>query len=383
MNFKKNWKRFWTLSSAREGFTLVELIVVIAILAILAGVAVPAYSGYVKKANMQADMTLAGEIKQALILAHYSGKLTPGDYVVINYGGAAEASSDTADAAMVAVFGDSWADTCVLSYGEWELGVVADGEMMNYVSNSPAFKPENLDSLLTSVQYITDQFSGYLDSGVSINPESDLGKYLSNAGIDYTNDSRAASNGTVMYVANVLSQADVSAEDYYTAWVYGNYDAISSDPMVSSAAQYATTLAVAQHIDSLYGTSYSDTLSSATGRDVLTVMQSVYSEIGTSYSDDISKYFGLDANGNITDFTSQGFVDAQAFMAYMSGVDSSSDSLMANTNLSSDTYFTDGTVLNYVTTYVSAGSILSDLGADNSFVIYYDGNGVACVPLDY
>ncbi len=33
------------------GFTLVELIVVIAILAILAGVAVPAYSGYIKKAE--------------------------------------------------------------------------------------------------------------------------------------------------------------------------------------------------------------------------------------------------------------------------------------------------------------------------------------------
>ena len=69
MNFKKKWKRFCDLSSAREGFTLVELIVVIAILAILAGVAVPAYSGYVKKAERAADEALLNEINIAFASA--------------------------------------------------------------------------------------------------------------------------------------------------------------------------------------------------------------------------------------------------------------------------------------------------------------------------
>ena len=52
MDLKKKMKAFFTLKRhANEGFTLVELIVVIAILAILAGIAVPAYSGYIDKAQ--------------------------------------------------------------------------------------------------------------------------------------------------------------------------------------------------------------------------------------------------------------------------------------------------------------------------------------------
>ena len=53
------------LAKKAEGFTLVELIVVIAILGILAGIAVPAYSGYLKKANKAADETTLAAVKTA------------------------------------------------------------------------------------------------------------------------------------------------------------------------------------------------------------------------------------------------------------------------------------------------------------------------------
>jgi len=52
-----------------EGFTLVELIVVIAILGILAGVGTVGYSGYIKKANIAADQQLLGFVNQAFSAA--------------------------------------------------------------------------------------------------------------------------------------------------------------------------------------------------------------------------------------------------------------------------------------------------------------------------
>ena len=67
-----------------EGFSLIELAVVIAIMAILVGVLAPAYLRYVEKARRQIDDSAAGEILRAAETVVLSGSfhLDNGDVLV-------------------------------------------------------------------------------------------------------------------------------------------------------------------------------------------------------------------------------------------------------------------------------------------------------------
>ncbi len=140
MKLKEKFQRFWTLSKSHKGFTLVELIVVIAILAILAGVAIPVYNGYIKKAQSAADEQLLDTINTAFAAAclsnGYSHVGAQASITVNADGTIGRAVTRAADAQY------TYLDTVVIDGANVKDAVDADFAMFYGENKSAAFKGE-------------------------------------------------------------------------------------------------------------------------------------------------------------------------------------------------------------------------------------------------
>lgn len=61
------------MKRSQQGFTLIELMIVVAIIGILAAVAIPAYQDYTKRANVTEGLSLATSAKTAIV-EYYNAK---------------------------------------------------------------------------------------------------------------------------------------------------------------------------------------------------------------------------------------------------------------------------------------------------------------------
>ena len=350
-----------SLLKKNGGFTLVELIVVIAILAILAGVAVPAYSGYVEKANMQADITLARDAANALALHYYADpKNATVDSVVLTNTGI-QADGFAADA-MTATFGEGW-ENLQLKYSGWTTADVAQTVMgSSYLSNG-----RTSDDLLDSVSVLTNMAASAMGTG-SAQTLVDLGfvgaDFLTGipAGAEVGSDEYKNSVGNllVLHVADELANYDPESEKplskatelaFYYAAVYSYYSADAENG--------------AQEIAAL-NDRIANAAASGSGGEKLDALNAVVNQAMTN---------------EVMDAFYQGNNEL-AFIEIMKGASGLSENILASGDLTSSGMWKSETVTSTVGGYFDAMEAISGLGSGGAgIIVMVNQNGsVATTP---
>ena len=255
------------------GFTLVELIVVIAILAILSGVAVPAYSGYVNKANEAADQTLLASVNTAFAAAcNVNGESNTYRTDNPSFNGTV---LNTANDDIDASFGEFYEEGTFKTMGRFsyvaEKGVF-EGYGSVFSANADWSGLAGLSTYLTGSAYDIDALPGTIDKMTSLLAADNglntlLGldgfqKTMESLGLTAEDDPQTLANAAVLYAAQNLKNID--SEDLREAILadggfgtnYNNYVATTlgiTDPteaqLLATGLQYGMAQAYVDSLD--------------------------------------------------------------------------------------------------------------------------------------
>ena len=346
MKLKNMWKRFWTLDvHNHEGFTLVELIIVIAILAILSTGAIAGYSAYVTKANKTADQSMIAEIKTVLQLKAYSEGVSNADFVILTQTGA-EVGGDFAAAALEEAYGSNWADALKLKSDDWAAGAfLINIEDANLIAGSTFMTDATPDGLMQAVTNLTDAAGTVIG-----NYTGDVAAKLESLGMGDVADKLEATGlqpGTEAYntaVSNLLVGQFAGAMSGLSV------EEAMADSLAGTALMYA----------SLYA--YCETLPGDAGKNTMATINqylSTRTDMDDLNTESFTEYVNtqLDAefiDGFVTYGQGQGVADMQATLKIMGAVSNISGNYTNAEDLANANLYASDVVSQQLNEYVGA-----------------------------